>query len=296
MRVILAGSGLAAVQCLGWLLEQPWVEVILATPGSQWQERLHPITPMAVNRGIEVKDVSHLGAPAFTERVISLQPDVLVSFEAELPFPPEVLAVPKAGAWNLHLSLLPEHRGEHPAAWAILDGDQITGATFHAISAEAGAGDILGQFRLVVGDHDTACSLHRRLNFLALDLFRVVFPVACRGEAPKIAQDESMATFHGPGSIDFTRAQIMWTIEPQSLFRWIRGHIFDPIGFPFFVLEGRRYSVKGFRFIDRIQAAESGTFIEQVNGDSVVVNHRGARAQLVLIGGQPAPPAGAFLH
>src|SRR2546426_7855431 len=46
--------------------------------------------------------------------------------------PPEVLALARKGAFNMHGSLLPKYRGRAPVNWAILKGESETGATLRS--------------------------------------------------------------------------------------------------------------------------------------------------------------------
>jgi methionyl-tRNA formyltransferase len=66
--------------------------------------------------------------------------------------PPDALAVPRLGWLNGHPSLLPRHRGPLPVAWAIREGDQEIGITFHRMDAELDTGPIFSQVRFPVGE------------------------------------------------------------------------------------------------------------------------------------------------
>jgi methionyl-tRNA formyltransferase len=59
--------------------------------------------------------------------------------------PPAVLAIPPLGIVNGHPSLLPRHRGPYPLAWAIREGDDVVGLTYHLMDAEYDTGPVLAQ-------------------------------------------------------------------------------------------------------------------------------------------------------
>ena len=61
-------------------------------------------------------------------------------------------AVPRLGWLNGHPSLLPRHRGPLPVAWAIREGDEEIGITFHRMDAELDTGPILAQRRIPLGE------------------------------------------------------------------------------------------------------------------------------------------------
>ena len=66
--------------------------------------------------------------------------------------PPVALAVPRLGWLNGHPSLLPRHRGPLPVAWAIREGDEEIGITFHRMDADLDTGPILAQRRYPLGE------------------------------------------------------------------------------------------------------------------------------------------------
>ena len=81
----------------------------------------------------------------------SVQPDLVVCMGFPWKIPPAALAVPRLGWLNGHPSLLPRHRGPLPVAWAIRDGDEELGVTFHRMDAELDTGPIFAQRRFPLG-------------------------------------------------------------------------------------------------------------------------------------------------
>jgi methionyl-tRNA formyltransferase len=82
----------------------------------------------------------------------SVEPDLVVCMGFPWKIPPDALAVPRLGWLNGHPSLLPRHRGPLPVAWAIRDGDEEIGITFHRMDAELDTGPILAQRRYPLGE------------------------------------------------------------------------------------------------------------------------------------------------
>jgi methionyl-tRNA formyltransferase len=82
----------------------------------------------------------------------SVQPDLVVCMGFPWKIPPDALAVPRLGWLNGHPSLLPRHRGPLPVAWAIREGDEEIGITFHRMDADLDTGPILSQRRYTVGE------------------------------------------------------------------------------------------------------------------------------------------------
>jgi methionyl-tRNA formyltransferase len=82
----------------------------------------------------------------------SVDPDLVVCMGFPWKIPPAALAVPRLGWLNGHPSLLPRHRGPLPVAWAIREGDEEIGITFHLMDAELDTGPILAQRRYSLGE------------------------------------------------------------------------------------------------------------------------------------------------
>jgi methionyl-tRNA formyltransferase len=82
----------------------------------------------------------------------SVEPDLVVCMGFPWKIPADALAVPTHGWLNGHPSLLPLHRGPTPVAWAIRNGDDAYGISFHKMDAELDTGPILVQRRIPFGE------------------------------------------------------------------------------------------------------------------------------------------------
>jgi len=82
----------------------------------------------------------------------SVEPDLVVCMGFPWKIPPDALAVPRLGWLNGHPSLLPRHRGPLPVAWAIREGDEEIGITFHRMDADLDTGPIFAQRRYPLGE------------------------------------------------------------------------------------------------------------------------------------------------
>jgi methionyl-tRNA formyltransferase len=96
--------------------------------------------------------------PASRDRIAPLlesaRPDLAVCMGFPWRVPPEALAVPRLGWLNGHPSLLPRRRGPIPVAWAIREGDEEAGVSFHRMDATLDTGPVLAQRRLPLGDYE----------------------------------------------------------------------------------------------------------------------------------------------
>ena len=111
-----------------------------------------------------------LGRPEVQRAIASARPDLLLSFYWPNLIPEALLRLPTRGAFGVHPSLLPALRGPDPCFWAIRHGLELTGVTLHRLAASYDAGDIVAQRALAIDEDDTAFSLSRRLDRLAVGL------------------------------------------------------------------------------------------------------------------------------
>ncbi len=74
---------------------------------------------------------------------------------------------------NYHNSLLPKHKGTNAHVFAIFDGDDKTGITWHMVIKEVDKGSIIYSASLNIEKDDTAISLITKQQNLALDSLKL---------------------------------------------------------------------------------------------------------------------------
>jgi len=123
-----------------------------------------------------------------------LAPDLILNFDFPLPFPRELLALPRLGGVNVHPSLLPKYRGPRPVFWQFMHGETQTGLTFHRMVRDAYSGPILLQRELEITPDDDASSMWGKILQLEVSMLPEVLALVAEG-APGTPQPEE-----GPSS------------------------------------------------------------------------------------------------
>src|SRR5262245_22556718 len=77
--------------------------------------------------------------------VARYRPDVIVVASFPKIISAEILATARLGALNMHMSLLPRHRGPDPLFWTYWNDDFDAGMTIHWMNERVDAGDIVAQ-------------------------------------------------------------------------------------------------------------------------------------------------------
>ncbi|MBI1735055.1 MAG: formyltransferase [Candidatus Rokubacteria bacterium] len=135
--------------------------------------------------------------PALAGALAALEPDVVLSVWFRRLLGPELLALPRVAALNLHGSLLPAYRGRAPLNWVLVNGERRTGVTLHHMTPEADAGDVVAQTPIDVDPDDTAATLYPRIVAAGVGLVQAWYPAVLAGTAPRIPQDHGRATTFG---------------------------------------------------------------------------------------------------
>jgi methionyl-tRNA formyltransferase len=131
----------------------------------------------------------------FISDIKNLKPDLGIIAAYGQILPKDMLSIPNYGFLNVHPSLLPRWRGSSPIQYAILNGDEKTGATIIRISEELDAGPILAQKEIEISKKETFASLHNKLAELGAELLIEALPKLSVGKLPPLPQDETKATY-----------------------------------------------------------------------------------------------------
>lgn len=121
-----------------------------------------PVKVFAAENNILVFQPEKLRNPEFLEELKKLDADVFVVVAFRM-MPKVLFEMPRMGTFNLHASLLPDYRGAAPINYAVINGEETTGATTFFINEKIDEGNILLQEQIPVLENENAGSLHDRL-------------------------------------------------------------------------------------------------------------------------------------
>ncbi|WP_428070220.1 methionyl-tRNA formyltransferase [Chryseobacterium gambrini] len=128
-----------------------------------------PVKVFAVENNLPVFQPEKLRNPEFLEELRKLEADVFVVVAFRM-MPKVLFEMPKMGTFNLHASLLPDYRGAAPINYAIINGEEKSGATTFFINEKIDEGNILLQEELPILSDENAGSLHDRLMEMGSEL------------------------------------------------------------------------------------------------------------------------------
>lgn len=101
--------------------------------------------------------------PLAIQAIAEFNPDYIISAYGVRVLPKAVLDLANILAFNLHPAYLPDYKGRWIPSWVILNGEKEHGITFHIMTEEIDAGDILYQKKILLDTNETAYSLYYKL-------------------------------------------------------------------------------------------------------------------------------------
>lgn len=168
MRLVFAGTPAVAATALEHLFASGHEVIAVITrpdaPAGRGRSLAQsPVRVLAQARGVPVLAPSSPREPGLEQALRELQPDCcpVVAYGGLLP--ESLLRIPEFGWVNLHFSLLPAWRGAAPVQWAILRGDEVTGACTFRIGPGLDDGPVFGCVTEAIRPSDTSADLLERL-------------------------------------------------------------------------------------------------------------------------------------
>lgn len=199
MRVVVFGYHNFGYVCLQELLKQGHEVAAVVTHEDDPTEEIwfQSVPEFARAQGLPTYTPADSNTPEFLDLIRGLQPDLLFSFYYRHMLKAPLLAIPKGGCLNLHGSYLPKYRGRCPTNWVLVNGETETGVTLHYMVEKPDAGDIVAQRKVPIAFDDTALTLYGKMTAAAQGMFAQVLSQLAAGNAPRLPQDHSQASYYG---------------------------------------------------------------------------------------------------
>ena len=238
MRLVVCAYHNVGYRCIEELLRQGAAISLIFTHEDSPTERIwfESVRELADREGIPWR-TSDINDPENVSLLREIAPDFIFSFYYRNMIQPEVLAIPRCGALNLHGSYLPRYRGRVPVNWAVINGETETGATLHHMVEKPDAGDIVAQEKVAIAFTDTALDVFHKVTDVAVTVIRRAWPLLAAGTAPRIPMDLKAGNYCGgrkpaDGLID-------WSNPAVQIYNLIRG-VTHPYPGAFTFLDGKK--------------------------------------------------------
>ncbi len=270
MRIIIVGQGPFGEKVLDTLIRQGEDIVGVFCPADKRGQAMAETaegSDLALFRPGKMKDAE------VREAYLGLNPDlVILAFVTDL-IPEALLDIPTIGTICYHPSLLPRHRGASGINWAVIQGDTRTGLTILWVDKGIDTGPILLQKEVDILPADTTGSLYfNKLFEMGVDAIVESVVLIKNGKAPKLPQDDSLATYEPP--CDDRVAAVDWSKPASDVYNLIRGC--DPQPGAYSTIKDSRVRFYGARLLEPMAGKEPGEIVEIKEGEVVVALNGGA--------------------
>jgi methionyl-tRNA formyltransferase len=179
-------------------------------------------------------------------QIRALAPDVIVVMAYGQILPRAVLEIPKVACLNLHASLLPRWRGAAPIQAAIAAGDREAGMTVMYMDEGLDTGNILLQRKIDISPSETGATLHDRLAQIAPEALLESLRLLAAGNAPRIPQDQALATY--APKLNREAGRLNWNESVEAIERKIRAY--NPWPGAFTEFSGRNLKIFAASIVD----------------------------------------------
>src|SRR3989338_4687761 len=237
MKIIFFGSDDFALVNLEKLVQSEHQVVACVTQADKPNGRgLHTsfssIKQFALSRGIEIFQPARLKDEQLIQQLKSFQSDLFVVVAYGKILPIEVLSLPYLCCMNVHGSLLPKYRGAAPINWAMINGENETGASIIKMNSQMDAGDIFAQAKIKIDFTDTALTLRAKMAGLGADILLKTIDSLEKNDYTLAGQDASQISC--APKLTKELGLIPWNKPARSIHNLVRGLLPWPAAYTHF--------------------------------------------------------------
>ena len=280
--VVFMGTPEFAVPILQSLIDNPEydVQAVLTQPDHHIGRKrtLHqsPVKELAEQYNIEVLQPAKLSKSPEMEKIINLQPDLMITAAYGQFLPTKLLAAAKIAAINVHGSLLPKYRGGAPIQYSIINGDKETGVSIMYMVKKMDAGDIISQRSIPIEDTDDSGTMFKKLSLLGRDLLLETLPKLISGDVSPVAQDPDKVVFSP--NITSEQEQIDFRLPAHLIDAKVRGLRPAPLGN--MVIDGLRTKIYDVTPLEEKTDLEPGKVVRVTKHQLVIAAGDGTTYQI----------------
>lgn len=221
------------------LLKHPDVDVVAAYTYTDDIQKKKPCGTIFDDIYPNIRKVQRL-SEGDINAIKELRPDLIFVAGWSQLLPSALLAAAAEGCIGFHPSKLPKDRGRSVLAWQIAEGYTETALTMFYLSEGVDSGDIIGQEIIPIDESDFIKDILEKVNQATYNLMITYLPMLLKGNAPRIPQDHSKATYRRLRKDN--DSHINWDRPVQEIHNLVRA-IAPPYPCAYTLFKGKRLQV-----------------------------------------------------
>ncbi len=223
LRCFLIGETSLLIQCAQQLINHHFTIVGISSPDK------------SVNTWATTQNIPLFYPPNITT-LKDIPIDFLFSIVNRTILSAEILALPTRYAINYHDAPLPKYAGVNATTWALINQEKRHGITWHVVSHQIDAGDILKQVTFDIAADETSLTLNAKCYQAAIRTFVDLIVELSEGREALIVQNLAERTYFGLTKRPPFGGVLSWPASAQKLTALIRALDFgpypNPLGLP----------------------------------------------------------------
>lgn len=246
-RIVIIGNGKIAVDCAQVAgVSHSIVGFVTEPAGNLMGKSIVKVPKMM--QPLETENVN-----AIADKIREMKPDLIFSINNFQLLKEEIISIPPLGIINFHNGPLPRYAGLNVCSWAIVNGEQEHGVTWHYVDSGVDSGEIVTQLKFPIGEDETALQLIMKCIQRGLHTFKEILPLVTSQRIRGTRQEWKGRTVYRRTDTPNNGA-VSYRWESRRVYNFIRGLNFDPLENTFIrpssVINGKKF------YIDRICRAE----------------------------------------
>lgn len=280
--IVFMGTPQFAVPILQSLIDRPEYDVkaVLTQPdhriGRKHVLTASPVKQLAQKYGIEVLQPAKLSKSPEMDRIIAINPDLMITAAYGQFLPTKLLNAAKVAAINVHGSLLPKYRGGAPIQYAVINGDKETGISIMYMVKKMDAGDVIAQEAIPIEKDDDAGTMFDKLSILGRDLLLKTLPDLISGNVHPVPQDPDKVVFSP--NISSEQERIDYRMTADQIDNKVRGLRPAPLGN--MIIDGLRTKIYDVTPLDEKTDLPAGQVVRATKHQLVLASGQGTTYQV----------------
>lgn len=228
--IVFFGTHELAVPALETLVENEATPKLIVThPSADYDldddSAGHPVIDWAQEHGVDLVQSPYAVEPDLRERIVGLEPDLMVVVDYGESLPTQLLEAVEASAIEVHPSMLPHIRGPHALRGTISSGVKVAGVSVFEVNEDPWCGPVHLQEEMEVGKRDTFEDVLPQATEISKNLLTKILKKFDRAKKPpKGKPQKETKTMVAAPEVNSRHRKAPWSLKAQNVYDRLRAY------------------------------------------------------------------------